>query len=117
MKKELMKSAFKLIGHLIIVIGLLLILGLFIKELFQEVTMNIKELRNLTGLSQTAFGEKYDIPMRTIQNWEKGIRVPPTYVLKLLERAVKEDFNIMQNQQQKALIYPLPSIVLLYNLK
>ena len=44
MKKELIKSAFKLIGHLIIVIGLLLILGLFIKELFQEVTMNIKEM-------------------------------------------------------------------------
>ena len=55
--------------------------------------------------------------MRTIQNWEKGVRVPPTYVLKLLERAVKEDFDIMQNQQQKALVYPLPSIVLLYNLK
>ena len=56
--------------------------------------MDIKELRKLTGLSQTAFGEKYDIPMRTIQNWEKGVRVPPTYVLKLLERVVKEDYNM-----------------------
>ena len=56
--------------------------------------MEIKELRKLTGLSQTAFGEKYDIPMRTIQNWEKGVRVPPTYVLKLLERVVKEDYNM-----------------------
>ena len=56
--------------------------------------MDIKELRKLTGLSQTAFGEKYDIPMRTIQNWEKGVRIPPIYVLKLLERVVKEDFNI-----------------------
>lgn len=56
--------------------------------------MDIKELRKLTGLSQTAFGEKYDIPMRTIQNWEKGVRVPPTYVIKLLERVVKEDYNI-----------------------
>ena len=56
--------------------------------------MDIKELRTLTGLSQTAFGEKYDIPMRTIQNWEKGVRVPPSYVLKLLERVVKEDFSL-----------------------
>lgn len=56
--------------------------------------MDIKELRKLTGLSQTAFGEKYDIPMRTIQNWEKGVRIPPTYVLKLLERVVKEDYNM-----------------------
>ena len=91
MKKELMKSTLKLVGHVIIVIGLLLVLGLFIKGFFQEVTMDIKELRKLTGLSQTAFGEKYDIPMRTIQNWEKGVRIPPTYVLKLLERVVKED--------------------------
>ena len=94
MKKELLKSTLKLIGHVIIIIGLLLILGLFIKGLFQEVTMDIKELRKLTGLSQTAFGEKYDIPMRTIQNWEKGVRVPPSYVLKLLERVVKEDYNV-----------------------
>ena len=94
MKKELMKSTLKLIGHVIIVVGLLLVLGLFIKGFFQEVTMDIKELRTLTGLSQTAFGEKYDIPMRTIQNWEKGVRVPPTYVLKLLERVVKEDFDL-----------------------
>lgn len=56
--------------------------------------MDIKELRKLTGLSQTAFGEKYDIPMRTIQNWEKGVRIPPSYVIKLLERVVKEDYNI-----------------------
>lgn len=56
--------------------------------------MNIKELRKLTGLNQTQFGEKYDIPMRTIQNWESGQRTPPTYVLNLLERAVKQDFNI-----------------------
>lgn len=94
MKKELMKSTLKLVGHVIIVIGLLLVLGLFIKGFFQEVTMDIKELRKLTGLSQTAFGEKYDIPMRTIQNWEKGVRIPPTYVLKLLERVVKEDYNM-----------------------
>ena len=94
MKKELLKSISKLIGHIIIVIGLLLILGLFIKGFFQEVTMDIKELRKLTGLSQTAFGEKYDIPMRTIQNWEKGVRIPPSYVIKLLERVVKEDYNI-----------------------
>ena len=56
--------------------------------------MNIKELRKMTGLNQTQFGEIYDIPMRTIQNWESGQRTPPTYVLNLLERAVKQDFNI-----------------------
>lgn len=53
--------------------------------------MTIKEMRTLLGLSQTAFGEKYQIPMRTIQDWEAGKRTPPIYVILLLERAVLED--------------------------
>ena len=54
--------------------------------------MTIKELRALTGLSQQAFSEKYGIPKRSIENWEGGKRNPPEYVIKLLERIVKEDF-------------------------
>ena len=53
----------------------------------------IRELRKLAGLSQTAFGELYGIPMRTIQNWEKGVSEAPGYVIGLLERAVREDFK------------------------
>lgn len=53
--------------------------------------MTIKEMRTLLGLSQKAFGEKYRIPMRTIQDWEAGKRTPPIYVILLLERAVIED--------------------------
>ena len=53
----------------------------------------IRELRKTTGLSQTAFGEKYGIPMRTIQNWENGVNDPPDYLIGLLERAVREDFK------------------------
>lgn len=48
-------------------------------------------LRKMTGRSQTAFGKRYDIPMRTIQNWENGVSVPPEYVLGLLSRAVNDD--------------------------
>lgn len=55
--------------------------------------MTIKEIRALTGLSAQKFGDKYGIPMRTIQNWEGGVNTPPEYVLKLLERVVKEDFE------------------------
>ena len=54
--------------------------------------MNIKDLRNLTGLSCNAFGELYKIPAHTLNNWEQGIRKPPVYVMELLERAVLEDF-------------------------
>ena len=57
--------------------------------------MTIKELRAITGLSQRAFGEKYHIPTRTIENWEGGTRKPSETILYLLERAVREDYNMV----------------------
>ena len=51
----------------------------------------IRELRKLTGLSANKFGQKYGIPMRTVQNWEAGITTPPEYVYTLLARCVLED--------------------------
>lgn len=53
--------------------------------------MELKEMRKLLGLSQAAFGKKYNIPVRTIEQWESGRRKAPIYVLELLERVVKED--------------------------
>lgn len=53
--------------------------------------MTIKELRQSTGLSQSAFSERFEIPRRTIEDWEAGRRNPPTYVTKLIELAIKSD--------------------------
>ena len=53
--------------------------------------MNIRELRKQLGDTQTEFAERYNIPFRTIQNWEAGVRTPPEYLLELLESRVKED--------------------------
>ncbi|MCQ2555581.1 MAG: helix-turn-helix domain-containing protein [Clostridia bacterium] len=53
--------------------------------------MNIKEMRNKLGETQSEFAARYDIPMRTIQNWEAGIRKPPEYILNLLEQRIKAD--------------------------
>lgn len=60
--------------------------------------MTIKELRSLTGLSQKVFSDKYEIPKRTIEDWESGKRTPPEYVISLLERAVKEDIKKTEEQ-------------------
>ena len=60
-----------------------------------ELTM--KEIRAMTGLSQVKFSELYGIPMRSIQNWEMDnaqSRHAPEYVLRMLERIVREDFGI-----------------------
>lgn len=49
------------------------------------------KLRNETGLSQRKFGAKYNIPWRTIQDWEKETRTPPEYVYELLKFKVECD--------------------------
>ncbi len=53
--------------------------------------MNIRELRLLLGDTQTEFATRYNIPFRTIQNWETGKRTPPEYIINLLEQRVKAD--------------------------
>lgn len=51
--------------------------------------MNIKELRKKSGLTQKEFSEKYHIPRRTIEDWEREIRTPPPYVPELIEKIMK----------------------------
>ncbi len=53
--------------------------------------MDIREMRNRLGETQSEFAERYQIPFRTIQNWENGVRVPPAYIMNLLESRVRAD--------------------------
>ena len=47
-------------------------------------------------MSLRAFGERYKIPLRTLENWEGGQRTPPDYVLALLKSKVKNDLLIIK---------------------
>lgn len=52
--------------------------------------MNIKELRLKTGMKQKEFAEKFGIPVRTLQDWERPNKPnPPAYVAKMLEKFVE----------------------------
>ena len=53
--------------------------------------MNIRELRLQLGDTQSEFAQRYNIPFRTIQNWEAGVRKPPEYITQLLEARVMAD--------------------------
>lgn len=57
----------------------------------KEKNMNSKEIRELSKLSRAAFSRKYNIPLRTLEDWDNGKNNPPVYVMELLERAVRED--------------------------
>ena len=48
----------------------------------------IKELRKLTGLSQTEFSKAYRIPVSTLRKWEQGEATPSPYVISLLASAI-----------------------------
>lgn len=45
----------------------------------------IKEIRAHLGLSQVAFAERYGIPRRTLEDWERLGRCP-SYVVRLLAK-------------------------------
>lgn len=53
--------------------------------------MNIREMRTSLGYTQSEFATRYNIPFRTIQNWETGMRKPPKYIIDLLESRMKSD--------------------------
>lgn len=51
--------------------------------------MTITEMRNYIGISRAEFSRRYNIPIRTLESWEAGVRTPPEYVLNLLEESVR----------------------------
>lgn len=51
-------------------------------------------IRKMSGLSRKDFAERYKIPIRTLEKWERQESNPAEYVVLLLERAVREDFKI-----------------------
>ena len=48
-------------------------------------------MRRQLGDTQSEFSTRYNIPFRTIQNWENGVRKPPEYIMNLLTQRIEED--------------------------
>lgn len=47
--------------------------------------VTFKELRERSGMTRGQFAEYFEIPYRTVQNWELGLRECPGYLLKLMQ--------------------------------
>lgn len=59
-------------------------------------SLSIKEIRKISGLSQSDFANKYEIPLTTLKKWEapedsSNHREPPTYLKILLEKVVRNN--------------------------
>ena len=58
-----------------------------------DVVNKILALREKYDLSRADLEEKYNIPQKTLYNWETGLRKCPDYVINLLERAIVADYD------------------------
>ena len=54
-----------------------------------EQSKKIKELRESTGMNRREFCDYFDIPYRTVTEWERDNRHAPEYVLRLLEYYIR----------------------------
>ena len=77
----------------------------------EVLNMTVKEMREKLGLTQEMFAMRYNIPKRTIQNWESGKRNPPPYVLEMLENAIK---HYKPRTMEEVMSMPLTIIDLKY---
>ena len=58
--------------------------------------MTFKELRQLSGMTQKAFSEYFEIPKRTIESWDGEQRQCPEYLLKLMAYKLEKEGVIAQ---------------------
>ncbi len=49
-----------------------------------ETSETVKEIRSRTGLNRKEFCQKFGIPLRTMEEWETGRRIPPEYIPRML---------------------------------
>jgi DNA-binding transcriptional regulator YiaG len=51
----------------------------------------IKQLCEEYDISQSELARMYDIPLRTVQDWHAGRRVPPPYVVRMLDELLAKN--------------------------
>lgn len=56
----------------------------------------IKELCEQYNIGQTALARRFGIPLRTVQNWHEGKRVPPDYVVRMMDELLQ-----IQNEKDR----------------
>lgn len=55
--------------------------------------MSFKEVREKSGMNKTEFAKYFEIPYRTVQNWELETRKCPDYLLKLIKYKLEREHN------------------------
>ena len=73
------------------------------KELRLEAQMKqLASLREDTGMNRREFCEYFDIPYRTVTEWERDTRHAPDYVLRLLEYYIRTEKFLHERQKENS---------------
>ena len=59
-----------------------------LRGIYAAVNRPVREIVAATGLSQAAFAERLCIPLRTVEDWCRGLRDCPVYVRLLIQQAL-----------------------------
>ena len=59
--------------------------------------MTIKELRQLSGMTQKQFAEYFSMPKRTLEDWEADERKCKPYLLELMRYKLEHE-NILKKE-------------------
>ena len=51
----------------------------------------LKQLRKGAGMTQNEFSQYFSIPKRTVEDWERGVRKMPEYLLRLITYKMKTE--------------------------
>ena len=57
------------------------------------------QLRESTGMTRKEFCEYFEIPYRTVQDWELGNRKMPDYLLRLMEYKIRMEQGIKAGKE------------------
>ena len=67
-----------------------------LQEIYSLAYCSVGELKK--GMSRVEFGRNYGIPIRTLEDWDAGKRMPPNYVVALIAYTVFTDTGRKTNE-------------------
>ena len=59
----------------------------------------IKAMRKEANMTQRGYAEYFGVPLRTLEDWERGVRHMPDYVLRVFAYKLRVEGFIQQNNE------------------
>jgi DNA-binding transcriptional regulator YiaG len=61
----------------------------------------VKKIREMTGMNRKEFCEYFQIPYRTMTDWERDTRHAPDYVIRLLDYYIRMNEHMIKKSKEK----------------